>query len=114
MKNSLYIKQLLIWLLAFWAISSLFSCKRYEKKILKVEIQSSHQSAFAWEKNGAFGACESNNYKVLYLKENDLLYFQNMCCGGLYTNHLTIKVKNLTLYDGNAALQTVNVIVKRK
>jgi len=99
-------------LLIILTLIGIFSCKKYEKKVLKVEITSDKSISFAWD-NNAYGACETNGKKEIYLKEGTTLSFTALSCPRTPL-HLVVKVGKNTLYDGNDVLQKVNVVVERK
>lgn len=89
-----------------------FSCKKYEKKVLKVEITSDKSISYAWN-GSAYGACETNGLKEMYLKEGTTLSFTALSCPRTPL-HLVVKVGKKTLYDGTDVIQKVNVVIERK
>lgn len=96
-------------------IALLFSCNRYEKKVLKVEITYDQLCMFAWDDNTQYGICEKAGNKTLYLKEGSTLKFKMMACQSPKPSvKLTVKTNKRTLYENSGGVQTVNVLVERK
>ncbi len=90
-------------------------CKRYEKKILKVDITTTVDTKFKWEGDADYNACEDERTKSLYLKEGTFINYSAMSCWPTDKGTMTIKVGDKVLFEKTGSgFKVENVEVKRK
>jgi hypothetical protein len=91
----------------------LFSCHRYEKKILKVEVSCDKEAKWTW--NGNYGGkCFNAETQTVYLKEGSTLDLTIQGCQYNEASVVIVKVKGHTLYAMTKAVHKINLAVERK